>query len=461
MSEAQNTNHGDVEDRLELILNSVSQPSAKGIALSMVELMRSCKLLPGDRLPTVRDVALALNVSVPTVASAWADLRSQGVVETRRRGGTIVMPYRDRPVMLPSTSRPKAGRHDLAFGVADPSLQPPIAQALLAGLNVSALHRPEKDHALDVLVSAASDGLPFVPKMWSTASSASEATLLTLSAISRRGDRIAVEEPTSPRIMDILQTLGVEAIAVPCDDQGPTPEALVSALAMSPVAFIYQPRVQIPMGHTVTSERISALADILLPAPNVWIVEDDTIGPLSTAPYMSLGALIPDRITIIRTYCRAYGVDLRTAIFAGPEKIVQRAQSLRSFGAAMNSRILQGALAHLISDPSTENILAAARLRYKVRRETLADALRERGVETKNQDGLMLWVPVVNERSAILSLAASNINVGNGRVCYSTSPEQAHIRVATTLIPDDPRAVAAIADAIAESSRFKLPDDYD
>jgi DNA-binding transcriptional ArsR family regulator len=51
------------------------------------------KVLPVDsRLPTVRDLAQELGVSVGTIAQAWSLLRERGLVETRRRGGTRVLP---------------------------------------------------------------------------------------------------------------------------------------------------------------------------------------------------------------------------------------------------------------------------------------------------------------------------------------------------------------------------------
>jgi GntR family transcriptional regulator len=47
-------------------------------------------LHPGDRLPTVRDLAADLGVAVGTVARAYRELEQSGLVETRRRLGTVV-----------------------------------------------------------------------------------------------------------------------------------------------------------------------------------------------------------------------------------------------------------------------------------------------------------------------------------------------------------------------------------
>lgn len=47
-------------------------------------------LVPGDRLPTVRELAVELAVNPNTVAKAYQDLERDGVIETSRGRGTFV-----------------------------------------------------------------------------------------------------------------------------------------------------------------------------------------------------------------------------------------------------------------------------------------------------------------------------------------------------------------------------------
>lgn len=47
-------------------------------------------LAPGTRLPTVRSLAADLGIAAGTVARAYRELEQAGLIETRRRNGTVV-----------------------------------------------------------------------------------------------------------------------------------------------------------------------------------------------------------------------------------------------------------------------------------------------------------------------------------------------------------------------------------
>ena len=53
-------------------------------------LVRSGRLVPGDRLPTVRALAADLGLAANTVARVYKELEAAGLVETRGRAGTVV-----------------------------------------------------------------------------------------------------------------------------------------------------------------------------------------------------------------------------------------------------------------------------------------------------------------------------------------------------------------------------------
>lgn len=60
------------------------------LRVAVIDAVRDGRLPAGSRLPTVRDLAGDLGLAVNTVARAYRELESAGIVETRGRQGTFV-----------------------------------------------------------------------------------------------------------------------------------------------------------------------------------------------------------------------------------------------------------------------------------------------------------------------------------------------------------------------------------
>jgi GntR family transcriptional regulator len=78
-------------DRLPLQLSSASGvPFYRQIVDQVAELIRSGQLAPGTRLPSFRELAPQLLVSLITVRRAYADLEQAGLIVRRQGQGTFV-----------------------------------------------------------------------------------------------------------------------------------------------------------------------------------------------------------------------------------------------------------------------------------------------------------------------------------------------------------------------------------
>ncbi len=60
------------------------------IRAQIASLIARGALTPGTRLPTVRSLAADLGIAAGTVARAYKELEQSGLIETRRRNGTVV-----------------------------------------------------------------------------------------------------------------------------------------------------------------------------------------------------------------------------------------------------------------------------------------------------------------------------------------------------------------------------------
>lgn len=95
-------------------------PPYEQIRAQIAGLVAAGTLRPGDRLPTVRDLAADLGVAVGTATRAYRELEAEGVVVSRRRIGTVVAEWTrpgnadvDRAAAALVVSGRKAGMSDL------------------------------------------------------------------------------------------------------------------------------------------------------------------------------------------------------------------------------------------------------------------------------------------------------------------------------------------------------------
>jgi GntR family transcriptional regulator len=88
----------------------------------IAELIRAGRLSPGDRLPSVRELARDLLVSVITTQAAYAELGRRGLIESRRGAGTFVA----------ATAAPAAA--DWADALARTELGEAVQRALRLGI---------------------------------------------------------------------------------------------------------------------------------------------------------------------------------------------------------------------------------------------------------------------------------------------------------------------------------------
>lgn len=69
---------------------AATEPPFEQVRAQLAGLIGCGRMLPGERLPTVRALAADLGLAANTVARAYKELEAAGLVETRRRAGTVV-----------------------------------------------------------------------------------------------------------------------------------------------------------------------------------------------------------------------------------------------------------------------------------------------------------------------------------------------------------------------------------
>lgn len=435
------------------LVDAIDDRSARGIAAAIGRMVSAGHLVTGTRLPTVRELSTALGVSPTTVSEAWKTLGAVGAIEARGRLGTFVRQppgpggaQRYRRV----TEGPGHFALDLSTGTPDPALLPDL-RPVMAGVSRQSLTSSYLDEpVLPALEAVLRATWPFAPEAVTVVDGAMDAIDRLASQVVRLGDRVVVEHPTFPPVLDLLDQLGAEVIGVDLDAHGIGLDGLTAALASDPVLVFLQPRAQNPTGTTTTAKRARAVARALAGSRAI-VVEDDHSGEVASGPLASVGTWLPERTVHIRSYSKSHGPDLRLAAVGGAGAVIEAVAARRLLGPGWSSRILQSVLLALLADPAAVDQVAAARATYAERRQAFARAVGGLGVATTGTDGINQWVPVANERSALVTLAAQGIGVAPGEP-FLVRPDGDHLRITVGLVPADGDAMARLAHQVAAAA---------
>jgi len=370
------------------------------------------ELLPGDRLPPVRVVAAEIGLAPNTVASAYRRLGERGITIGRGRMGTFIA---DRPpVMIPSDSRIRHGLLDLSSGNPDPELLPDLNKVLRESGGSTVLYGDRSvdenlaEHGARLLVAdnVLADHLTVV-------SGGLDGMERVLQAHVRRGDRVAIEDPGYPAVIDLVNALGLVAVPMVIDDEGPQPESFGNALERGVAAVIVTPRAQNPFGSVISAARASELRSMLSESPEVLVIEDDHAAAVAGSAMHSISQ-DREHWATIRSAAKTYGPDVRLALLAGDATTVRRVEGRQRLGPGWVSQVLQRLVAQMMHDPSISRDVKGAADLYASRRRAMLAALHERGFEAHGVSGLNVWVPVPDEPIAVTAMDEQGFAVRAG-----------------------------------------------
>ncbi len=407
--------------------------------------LRDGKLIPGQRLPAVRALAAELALSPATVAAAYRLLRLRGLAHGDGRRGTHLVA---RPAVAPPNDAGPlpAGISNVRDGNPDPALLPPLGPALAAVDPEPVLYGAPPAHGPLVALAAEqfrSDGIG--GGHVGIGGGALDVVERTLQAHLRPGDRVAVEDPGYPGVLDLVGALGLVAVPVAVDRAGPVPDALVAALRAGTAAAVVTPRAHNPTGAALSAERAGELRAVLGDLPQVLVIEDDHAGPVAGAPYCSLAGCT-ERWAVVRSVSKWLGPDLRVALFCADEVTAARVEGRQRLGAGWVSGILQQVVARRWAAPDTPALLDRATATYARRREALVDALAAAGIEAPTPSGLNVWIPVPAEQPVLTALWEGGYAATAGeRFRIASAPA---VRITTArLDPAEARAIAGVVAA--------------
>lgn len=201
-------------------------PAWRGLANALREVISDGRIPVGMRLPSERDLTVALGLSRTTITRAYAELREQGFLTSRQGSGSVAtLPQslgRGDHLLTPGTVG--AGCIDLTCGAgpASSGLSPAYQRALevlpgyLANTGYYPSGLPELQQA--IADTYAARGLPTDPAQIVVTSGAMGAIAIAARAVLGPGSRTLVESPTYPNAIATFESAPSRVVGVDADD---------------------------------------------------------------------------------------------------------------------------------------------------------------------------------------------------------------------------------------------------
>ncbi|MEW6368679.1 MAG: PLP-dependent aminotransferase family protein [Acidobacteriota bacterium] len=372
-----------------LELDRTSRPLYLAIARALASDVSSGKLSPGTRLPTHRELARDLGVTVGTVTRAYAEVERRGLISSEVGRGTFVC----WPGTAGSIEDPGVAEGARTIDLAVNSPPPPSGIDLDSELRRVIQELATDASRPDLLSYPPPAGLPRhreVGSMWMarTGLSCSPDTVLAtagahqamsvlLTTIVNPGDAIMAEALTYPALKSLARLLHLRLVPVEADCDGPTPEAIAAASRATGARVLYcNPTIHNPTGCVMPQARRDAVARAAAES-GLWVVEDDAYGRLDPEAPPPIASLLPERGFYILSLSKTVAPGLRVAFLHVPKGMVERlSEGLRAHCLGVSPLPLEVAC-RWIAGGTAEQVLQGrreeAQARQRQAREILAD----------------------------------------------------------------------------------------
>ena len=308
-------------------------PKYRRIVDAMSEDICSGQLAVGERLPTHRDLAWRLGVTVGTVTRAYAEAERRGLLIGEVGRGSFV---RGGAFMHPTVSLPEEGApRTIELGINRVSTR--FAGAAFARALETLAGRDDLDQLLDYHVLGGMErhraagarwvgdhGLAVSPDRVIVTNGAQHAIAACLMSLS---------DPATPVLVESLTWTGTRALAtllrmplrgVALDDEGVMPDALDAAARSTGANLVYlQPAVQNPTTGVMSDRRRRDIAEVAR-RNDLIVIEDHVYGMIGDEPVPPIAAYAPANTIYLTSASKCMAPGLRAGFAVLPADLAGR-----------------------------------------------------------------------------------------------------------------------------------------
>jgi len=357
-------------------------PRYLAIAEALADDVASGRLKSGSRLPTHRDLADRLRVTVGTVSRAYAEAAHRGLVSGEVGRGTFVRtPSYEYG---PPTAEASHGLIDLSLNHPPTTLDEQrgglLAKALASLSRRADLARllgyPPEGGALEHRAAGAAwiarAGLKAAPENVLVSSGSQHGMTAVFAALLRPGDLVLTEALTYAGMKALAGLLHLRLQGLPLDEHGLRPDALLAALRGGAAKALYcVPTIQNPTTAVMPEGRRKEIAAIAR-SHGVTIVEDDVHGRLHEDPPPPIAAFAPELTCYLTGTAKSIAPGLRIGFMLAPKALVPRIAAGIRATTWMAAPLMAEIASQWITDGTAEQIVKRKRQEAAARQRLAA-----------------------------------------------------------------------------------------
>lgn len=380
-------------------------------------------LAAGARMPTHRDLAHRIKVSVQTVSVAYKQAEQLGYLRGEVGRGTFVRARITEVAGRFMLDRGSRAISDLSIiRAAYTEEHEEASRSLMSALSAAdngAFMRPCRPVAgLDRHREVGRAwlerlGISAEPDRILITNGAAQGVFLSVAAVVRSGDLVLTENLTDHGIIGLANVLGFTLRGLPTDIEGVLPEAFETACLTSKVtALAVIPTFNNPTATVMGVQRREAIAEVAR-RHGVFVIEDEVCKPLAEQPLPSIAALIPELGFFVTSFTKSVMTGLRSGYLVVPPAYSIRVGSILRVTGWSATNMMAEMAARWVENGAAERLVRAQRRETRQRHALLSQIVGP-ALISSHPDALCAWLRVPDawtEEGVVRALAAEGIAV--------------------------------------------------
>lgn len=395
------------------------RPVYRSLAETLVRAVDAGELRNGDRLPTHRELAYDLNLSVQTVSRAYDDLTRRGIIAGEVGRGSFVRTASSdtRTPYLPDNQQ---------GALIDFSMMKPVCESHHLDLMRQALARLSEDLPASVISSfrpsgtlrrysqpatkwLQSCGVDLAEQSLILTNGATSAMTVALMTAANPGDLVLTEEMGNHTLKPLARYLGLRLRGLEIDSEGIVPSAFSAACEREPIkALFVMPTGLGPCATSMSRERRVELVEIARQY-DVLIVEDDAWGPLQSVRPVPIAQLAPERTFYFTSFTKCIMPGLRFGLLVVPETFEPAAANRHLVTNWMVTGLIAELAVRWIEDGTALSLLRWQQQALGERNRLAAKILKGTAFNASD-NGMHLWLPIPGQWTVEAFVSHARLN---------------------------------------------------